>query len=143
MDPTNIQFMFFRISWRYDCYPRSLNQIMQIDAYPTINPGGRFEIAHGVLVECENKLLMREYKSVVNELKTIHSYNGFVITQLLHAWYGYIEDFKYNVNYPCRGKIARRHKKYFIDHVEEELISYVCHPSRYDRFEDLGFFDDE
>lgn len=33
------------------------------------------------------------------------------------------------------------HKKYFIDNVEEELISKVCHPDNYHKFEDLGFFE--
>jgi hypothetical protein len=47
--------------------------------------------------------------------------------------------------YKCRGneeKIAKRfHKKYFKQHVEEELIAYVCHPDNCGKFEALGFYD--
>jgi hypothetical protein len=33
------------------------------------------------------------------------------------------------------------HKRYFKEHVEEELIACVLHPRNYDKFEALGFFD--
>jgi hypothetical protein len=80
-----------------------------------------------------SEFVLRDFLDVMRELRRFNEvdYNGFEIPS--------------HFVFPCRDKktqIAKMyHNKYFKKHVEEELIAYVCHPSRYHTFEDLGFFD--
>jgi hypothetical protein len=48
-----------------------------------------------------------------------------------------------NPQFKDESLMKMKHKYIFAHDIEEELIAYVCNPINYDRFEALGFFDDD
>jgi hypothetical protein len=89
----------------------------------------------------------RIYESVINELHRINynennpDYSAHYFPPSPHIYLP-CSDMKTKIDKIMSKNDFKCHKKYFIQHVEEELIAYVCHPDNYGKFDALGFYDD-
>jgi len=83
------------------------------------------------------------HRAVISELlQTLNNnrniFNGFIIPSA----YFPCHNMKNKIDKIMYKNALKQHKIYFIQHIEEALIAYVCHPRFVDKFEGLGFYDD-